>query len=257
MAELCRQRTAAQLADKRRDDVAYAEQNERGGEAREIEIHADCGEENRGEEHIPQHIGLIFHVRRLLQRTAQHDPRDVGARDIRDAENLFGYIGIHEAGADGENGNAAVMGIFALDLIEQFSQKDTRPDGEEEERENFKAYQPPRRIFPPRGHKGDERGFPSRRGRKAREHGQNDDPDYVVDHGGGDDGSTYFCVQFSQLFQGGDGDAYRCRGEDCAVKEIPEKASSLMKRPRYQRSQSHGYNYAEQCDDHGRGARGF
>lgn len=64
-------------------------------------------------------------------------------------------------------------------------------------------------------------------------------------------------LQISQLFQGGDGDAYRSRGEDRAVKEIPEKASALMKRPRYQRSQSHGYNYAEQCDDHGRGARGF
>ena len=112
------------------------------------------------------------------------------------------------------------MRIFSFDLIEELSQKDPQPDGDDEENENFQTYQPPRRVFPPFGQKGRSACASSALRGEARKNGKDDDADDVVDDRRRDDGGAHFRIEFPKLFERGDRDGNGSGGQDCPVEEM-------------------------------------
>ncbi len=80
------------------------------GQAADIGLEADAGEEDGGEEHVAADVHPALDVGRILQG-AEHDARNVSARDVGDAEVLLRDVGHGKAERQADDGDALGVGV--------------------------------------------------------------------------------------------------------------------------------------------------
>ncbi len=193
--EPCTDAAADDLGDDGDEGQDNCEQNEVAVKPGKLGFYADGGKEYRGEEHITHRVYTLDYIGSRLAVVAEHDAGKVRAGYIGDAEEVLGNKAEQEAEGKRVDGYAPVDAVKPRAQSAKQLVHDDRHDGKEDKiRDDADKYH----------------GRLNGGVREAREHGQNDDAEHVVNDGGGHDRCADAAFELAHLTQSLD--RYRHRG---------------------------------------------
>ena len=193
--EPCADAAADDLGDDGDEGQDNCEQNEVAVKPGKLGFYADGGKEYRGEEHITHRVYTLDYIGSRLAVVAEHDAGKVRAGYIGDAEEVLGNKAEQEAEGKRVDGYAPVDAVKPRAQSAKQLVHDDRHDGKEDKiRDDADKYH----------------GRLNGGVREAREHGQNDDAEHVVNDGGGHDRCADAAFELAHLTQSLD--RYRHRG---------------------------------------------
>lgn len=199
--EPCTDAAADDLGDDGDEGQDNCEQNEVAVKPGKLGFYADGGKEYRGEEHITHRVYTLDYIGSRLAVVAEHDAGKVRAGYIGDAEEVLGNKAEQEAEGKRVDGYAPVDAVKPRAQSAKQLVHDDRHDGKEDKiRDDADKYH----------------GRLNGGVREAREHGQNDDAEHVVNDGGGHDRCADAAFELAHLTQSLDRYRHRGRGQNDA-----------------------------------------
>ena len=199
--EPCTDAAAYDLGDDGDEGQDNCEQNEVAVKPGKLGFYADGGKEYRGEEHITHRVYTLDYIGSRLAVVAEHDAGKVRAGYIGDAEEVLGNKAEQEAEGKRVDGYAPVDAVKPRAQSAKQLVHDDRHDGKEDKiRDDADKYH----------------GRLNGGVREAREHGQNDDAEHVVNDGGGHDRCADAAFELAHLTQSLDRYRHRGRGQNDA-----------------------------------------
>ena len=242
-AEPGRQPAADDLGDEGHHHKAEAEQQDGRRQAADVGLQADTGEEDRGKQGVVADVHPALHVGGVVHG-AEHDARDVRARDIGNAEIPLGNVGHGKAERHADDGDALGVGVAAVQPEHGLVGGEADDHGHHEEEDGVQQH-----LAQPRAGAG-----------ACPQHtGEDHDADDIVDDRRADDGGAEEAFQVPQLLQRGHRDGHAGGRHDGADEEglIELRAAhgpKAVERAVQQRAARQRHRHADAGDEGGDGA---